>query len=526
MTTSSTLRTGSTPRRTTSLAALMALVVAFSFGFVASASAAPTPVQSPSATPTDPGTPDPTADPDVTPSTSSSPAPSTPALNQDPTTPAPSTPAPSESKSADADADEDAEPGAETEASDDDEASTPSGKDSSSRVKVSSLRSKLLSARSGPFASTGITPNVAVSEGGNLLSLSLPGCAPAGGTATLDELIGFIDEDQVSQDESLDWVIDGPALGSPLTGTVSFDEGIGEFSVTGLEQGDYTLVFSLEGGVQLEDAFTVIGCVTTTVSCAAISFTNPSTNPPVSVAFGPVIDGDVFDDESGDSVEVAPGRTVTGYIGYANIGWSAYWTDPVDFDGGALPDGIFRISSAGDVEDVAIPQAGCAASVTSVESVCSSGGELAQSTLTIAKLEPLTLYYEVWERSARYPAADGEIAAGSATASETVSLRADKDYEVRLYVENAEDLYEVSDLDVGDCPGPSSAPSADDGDPSDEPTAVDDDPTAGGTEPVSGGGAVLADTGASTGPLGLMGIALLLATGAALVIKGRRSQLS
>lgn len=353
------------------------------------------------------------------------------------------------------------------------------------------------------------------------MSLSIPGCAPVGGDATLDGLLSFIDEEQVSQDESLDWQIEGP--GVSRSGTVSFDGGVGEFTVPGLAQGDYTLVFSLEGGVQLEDAFTVIGCVTTTVSCAAISFTNPSTNPAVTVAFGPVVDGDEFDEDSGDAVQVAPGRTVTGQIGYPNIGWSAYWSDPFDVDGDELPEGIFRISSAGDVENVAIPQAGCAASVTAVGVVCRGASDSALATLTIAKLEPLSLYYEVWERSGSRPVANGEIAPGATTASVTATLRADKTYEFLLYVENAEDPYDVTDLELSDCSRPSTRPTADEDDSPPNPVA---EPSQVAADPVPGAGAVLADTGSTMGPAGLAGIGLLAASGVAMIIAGRRRQLS
>lgn len=305
------------------------------------------------------------------------------------------------------------------------------------------------------------------------MSLSIPGCAPVGGDATLDGLLSFIDEEQVSQDESLDWQIEGP--GVSRSSTVSFDEGVGEFTVPGLAQGDYTLVFILEGGVQLEDAFTVIDCVTTTVSCAAISFTNPSTNPAVTVAFGPVGDGDEFDKDSGDAVEVAPGRTVTGQIGYPNIGWSAYWSDPFDVDQDELPEGIFRISSAGDVENVAIPQAGCAASVTTVGVVCRGASDSALATLTIAKLEPLSLHYE------------------------------------------------VTDLELSDCSRPSTRPSADEEDSPPHQVAA---PSQVAADPVQGAGAVLTDTGSTMGPAGLAGIGLLAATGVAMIITGRRRRLS
>lgn len=525
MTRSSTLRSSSTPRRTTGLATLLALVVALSFGLVTSVSADPTPIPGPSAAPTDPSSSEPTAEgetrtpavPEPTtpdPTTESS-APSEPVDEED-ETPGLGTVSPTQSSTPfEPSAASEPEPNAEPSATSEPEGS---GDESSAAADLSAARTMLLSqARSGPFLAAGITPKVAVSEGGNLLSLSIPGCAPVGGTATLDGLIGFIDEEQVSQDESLDWQVEGP--GFSRLGTVSFEDGVGEFRVTGLARGEYTLVFSLEGGVQLEDAFTVIDCVTTTVSCAAITFTNPSSNPAVTVDFGPVIDGEGYDDESGDAVEVAPGQTVTGYIGYPNIGWSARWSDPIDFDGTALPQGIFRISSAGEVDDVAIPQDGCAARVTAAGYVCNGTGEPKEVSFTVAKLEPLRLYYEVWERSGRSPVVDGEIAPGTTTVSEKVRVPGAAAYEIWLYVEKAEDPYVVSDLDLADdCPRPSAAPTTGEDD-------LDADHTDADAAPVSGG-AVLADTGSSTGLPGLAGIGVLLVSGVAMVITGRRRQRS
>lgn len=168
---------------------------------------------------------------------------------------------------------------------------------------------------------------------------------------------GDLSADVVYQASRAGDVVDSGALSIPSGEVV-------EFVVDGLGAGIYQLTFSntVGGPSVLTVSFRVLTCVTTQVSCAAITFSNPASNPAVEVLYGS------FDEEEPDGqATLAPGENLTVTTRRSEL---TYIAVAFNEESDAAP-----IALAGFEENVAIPNGDCRVEIDSIDTSCATPGE-------------------------------------------------------------------------------------------------------------------------------------------------------
>jgi len=183
---------------------------------------------------------------------------------------------------------------------------------------------------------------------GQPIAIVFAHCAAETGTTTAEAAYLVLDATEAT---SVEWTVTGQA-GEVDSGTAPFEDGAAFFDIAQLTAGDFTLTVT-ELGVPERGAsqeFTVLRCVTTTVSCKAVTFVNPAGNPEVVVIYGRP-DGPGVDGEDFEVIRLAPGATDTARTALSAIAWVGIAANNFDNEDGD----DFAVAFAGEVDSLAIP---------------------------------------------------------------------------------------------------------------------------------------------------------------------------
>lgn len=471
------------PRATVRFAALLATAVGLVMTTTVVAAADPSPSPAPSASPTASATPvsDPSAtEPSAATATPSEPAPSSTATEPTPAT----TPGPDERAPADGSPSEtpSATPSTTSPAS----TPTPSEPSASTTRDSGSLAERALrkypwiqlpasAAREPAARPPAARPPAAP---GQLEAFVLPfecqqGAAPVTAQASVLN-VGDQTADVFYEVSRAGSVAASGALSIPPEDEV-------DFTIDGLTAGTYQLTFSNgEGGPPvLTVEFRVLECITTSVTCAAITFTNPASNPEVQVLYG-----DFEEDEPDGEATLAPGQAVTVPTTRTVLDYIAFILDEGSEDLG--------ISFAGTEEDVAIPNGACRAEIDSIDTDCATAGEddgSARAEVEIVAGQQIR--YEVTRAGRSRVVARASAPARDEDREVTVEFDdlSAGSYVLRVYVGDEDESTDRERFTVKECK-PAPAPAAPEAPAATEPLAA-----TGGVSPLLGVGALLATLG-------------------------------
>lgn len=220
-----------------------------------------------------------------------------------------------------------------------------------------------------------------------------------------------------------------------------------DFTVAGLSAGGYHLDLFVEDvaaptsilDVQVASLdFDVIGCVTATVTCQAITFANPAANPALELN----VSGDDPDGGSTDlTLTLAPGATRVVRTGRTTIDWFA--------GTGVATDLSQLIALAGTDAAVSIPQS-CGDPSSSIRASCAED-ESATLTLSVDHLADETIQWVILDPF-RTEVASGRVNANGRTSDRFKALLPGAGrYEYRLYVNGTADVLESFDFAVRAC---------------------------------------------------------------------------
>jgi hypothetical protein len=213
-----------------------------------------------------------------------------------------------------------------------------------------------------------------------------------------------------------------------------------DFTVADLTMGGYHLDL-FAGDVETPTSsldFDVIGCVTATVTCQAITFSNPASNPALELN----VSGDDPDGGSSDAtLALASGDTRTVRTGRTTIDW---------FAGTGVATELSQIIAlAGAAAGTAIPQ-GCADPSSSVRVGCAGGGS-AKVTLSVDHFADETVEWVILD-AFRTEVASGRVNANGRTLDRFSALLPGVGrYEYLLYVSGTGDVLESFDFAVRAC---------------------------------------------------------------------------
>ena len=213
-----------------------------------------------------------------------------------------------------------------------------------------------------------------------------------------------------------------------------------DFTVAGLSAGGYHLDL-FAGDVETPTSsldFDVIVCVTTTVNCQAVTFSNPASNPALELN---VTGDDPYAGSSDVTLTLAPGDTRTVRTGRTTIDWFA--------GTGIATDLSQIIALAGAAAGTAIPQ-GCADPSSSVRVGCAGGGSV-KVTLSVDHFADETIEWVILD-TFRTEVASGRVNANGKTSDRFRALLPGAGrYEYLLYVNGTGDVLESFDFAVRAC---------------------------------------------------------------------------
>lgn len=264
-----------------------------------------------------------------------------------------------------------------------------------------------------------------------------------------------------------------------------------DFAVAGLTAGAYQLTFANQPGGPpvFAVAFRVLECISVDASCAAVTFSNPASNPAVEVLYG-----DRDKPEPDDSVIVGPGaertvRTTRTTLDYLSV-----------FFGDTSAEASVSLAGEGDV---AVPNGACRAKITSVRTDCADPGTDNGSARAELDIEAgQRVRFEVTRAGSSRVIARGTAPVEPKDSEYAVAvsdLRRD-DYVLRVYVGNEDKATDRERFTVRKCRAAAPAPApADDhpepAEPAEPPASTDDLAATGGVSPLLVLGPLLALVG-------------------------------
>ncbi len=294
----------------------------------------------------------------------------------------------------------------------------------------------------------GVTQRSAGAERGlaedeRYLSLAISTCAAEPGSATVE--IGIVS--MIDEPFTVDYVVSGgDEFRVAGTVTVDPDDEFADFVVPGLSRGDYRLDLYEPGGTVAltSDPISVVDCVAVTVSCQAITFANPATNPAVDVVYGtPEEMGSEDDPGALEELTVPPGRSTRVRTSATEIEWFALSL------GGSTSEPT--VSLAGEGTEQIPVDCGVPISITAAVSCSAAGRSPARITTDVEHPAGQAFRYVIVDDRGERVAADEAEADDSRAHRFSDVLPEAGRYRAELSLSGSADLYDVVEFRVLSC---------------------------------------------------------------------------